>query len=133
MVQKKVSSYNRHSIVVISLLVFFILIISVEQWLNYRELQNYIGNYAYSDSFALRTLGRYNQYIGEVVDVKWNAFPNQEEDIEGFQPRLLIARETTSGVTETQWWCAYLFQIKDRPPKNYTPTPFPELNLVEGS
>jgi len=126
-------SKQRTSLLLFSLFIILLLVIAIEQWLSYHDLQNSIGKYAYSKSYALRTLGKEHQYVGKVIDVEWNSLPRQEKDIEGFQPRLLVARETTAGVTETQWWCAYLLETKDQEPKNFKPSPFPKLRLLPGA
>ncbi len=131
--QKGKLSFNRTITIVSAVFGFLLLSVLIEQWFSYQNLQNSIGKHAYSKSYALRTLGRENQYIGKVVDVEWNSFPHHKKDIEGIQPRLLVAREVASGATETQWWCAYLFEISDHPPKKYKPSPFPKLTLLPGA
>lgn len=114
-------------------IVAVLIIIGLQQILEYWSMRNHIGKNAYASSYALRQLGEYGKYIGVVKDVKWNALPKQEKDIQGFQPRYLIARETVSGVTKEQWWCAYLFDVSDIAPDQYKPAPFPDMVYLPGA
>lgn len=106
-------------------------VIAIEQWIKYRSLQGTIGMYAYSEPYALRQLGKKGTYLGQVVDFKWNSKPTHDDDVKGYQPRYLIAREVVAGSTETQWWCSYLCSVSDKPPKRFRPSPFPELELLD--
>ncbi len=108
----------------------FLVILAAEQIWRYQRMRSQIGEYAYSSPFALRQLGQEGDYIGQVVDMRWNIAPVRPEDVKGLQPRYLIARETVPGVTEEQWWCAYLFSLSPAPPAGYRPSPFPKLILL---
>ncbi|MBN2326683.1 MAG: hypothetical protein JXR73_05965 [Candidatus Omnitrophica bacterium] len=117
-----------HKIIVI-ILAAFLLIVAGEQVWKYRVFRSRIGSYAYSLSYALRTIGREGQYIGRIADVRWNAMPVVEGDIKGWQPRYLIARETLPGATEERWLCAYLIESAATPPARFKPSPFPPIHM----
>jgi len=110
-------------------IVFFVILVVEQAW-RYQWIRSQIGEYAYSSPFALRQLGKEGEYIGQVVDMRWNIPPLRPDDVKGLQPRYLIARETVPGVTEEQWWCAYLFVLSPEPPAQYKPSPFPKLTLL---
>ncbi len=110
-----------------------LLIVLIQQWIAFRSMKESIGQYAYSSGFACRNIGKLGQYIGVVKDFRWNSLPEQEEDIRGFQPRFLIVRETEPGLMEEQWWCSYFFRLSEKPPKRYDPSPFPDLEYLDGA
>jgi hypothetical protein len=105
----------------------FLMIVAGEQIRKYFLLQNYIGMYAYSFPYALRIIGQQGEFVGRVIDVHWNNTPFDSDDIRGFQPRFLIARETIAGTTETRWLCVYLVNCATPAPVNYQPSPFPKI------
>ncbi len=108
-------------------IILFVAAVGIEQTYKYFKMRSQIGSYAYSLSYARRQIGNEKDYIGRVVDIRWNALREHPDDVKGFQPQYLIARETITGVTEEQWWCAYLFICQPTPPINYKPAPFPEI------
>jgi len=107
----------------------FLCFVAGEQIWKYFRLRNYIGMYAYSFPYALRIIGQKNEYIGQVVDVRWNRTPLDSDDIQGIQPRFLIARETIAGTTETRWYCAYLVTCTTQTPTHFQPSAFPKITL----
>ena len=109
----------------------FLLIVTGEQVWKYIQLRHQIGQYAYSFPYALRIIGKKDQYIGKVVDIRWNSEAIDQDDIRGIQPRYLIARETVAGTTEIRWICAYLVNCATQPPKRYVPSPFPEITTED--
>ncbi len=108
-------------------IIVFVAAVGIEQTCKYFKLRSQIGSYAYSISYARRQIGEEHAYIGRVIDIRWNALREQPDDVKGFQPQYLIARETVADVTEEQWWCAYLFICKPTPPLNFKPAPFPKI------
>lgn len=108
----------------------FLLAVAGEQIWKYTFLRGLIGQYAYGYSYATRNLGVPGEYIGRIVEVRWNALASHPGDIPGFQPRLSIARETVTGSTETQWFCAYLVSCTTQPPGEFEPSPFPPITDV---
>ncbi len=108
----------------------FLGILAAEQAWQYQRIRSHIGEYAYSSPFALRQLGKEGEYIGQVMDMRWNIPPLRPDDVKGLQPRYLIARENVPGATEEQWWCAYLFTLSPDPPTGYRPSPFPKLIVL---
>lgn len=117
----------------IGLLTVFLLAVAVEQWFSYRAMRRQVGQYTYAAGYALQIPGKEGEYIGQIVDTKWNAMPEHEDDIQGFQPRFLIARETVPGVTETKWWCSYLFEVSPDQPQKFKPSPFPKYRRLTGT
>ena len=110
-----------------------LLIIALEQWFSYQRLRAHVGHYAYAANYARRFIGGEGAYVGLVIDARWNAMPDRSEDIKGFQPRFLVAREVLPGVTESRWWCAYLVNLAPAPPAQFTPSPFPPLVLGDNA
>ncbi len=110
---------------------FFAAIVAAEQIWKYRSMQDQIGMYAYSEPQALLQIGQYREYIGRVNDIRWNALPKYPDDLKGYQPRYLIARETLPGVTETQWWSAYFFVLAPTRPLQIKPAPFPPVQTLD--
>lgn len=116
------------------LLLVFLLAVALQQGIAFLQLKQNVGSYAYANiGYGLRELGKPGDYIGQVADVCWNRMPDRMSDVEGYQPRYLIAREVAAGVTETQWFCAYLLEIKPAPPANYTPAAFPPFERKESA
>lgn len=105
----------------------FLMIVVGEQIWKYFQLRNYIGMYAYSFPYALRIIGQKGEYVGRVTDVHWNNTPFDPDDIRGFQPRFLIARETVAGTTESRWLCVYLVECATEAPVRFQPSPFPKI------
>lgn len=111
---------------VIGLFICFLMAVGIQQGLRYHHLREAIGQYAYaSPGYGMRSIGKNGQYIGAILDTRWNVLPTQKNDVEGYQPRFLVARETIPGMTETVWLCTYLFTVKPEPPQKYKPSPFP--------
>lgn len=110
-----------------------LLAIGAEQWWSARAMGTNVGRWAYSVNYALRVLGEEGDFVGRVRDFKWNALPDRADDVRGFQPRYLIAREVLPGVTEAQWWCAYLVEAATRPPAEFYPSPFPGMRVSGGA
>ena len=114
------------------LLLIFLLAVILQQWAAYLQLRNAVGQYAYANvGYGLRIVGQEGEFVGKIIDLRWNQMPDRVSDVEGYQPRYLIARETVSDVTETLWFCTYLFDVKDVPPATYTPKPFPLFERKE--
>jgi hypothetical protein len=115
--------------IALSFFSLFFTLLLVHQLLSAIQLKRDIGLYAYSSvGHALQVIGRKGEYVGTIVDARWNKYADREEEIQGFQPRYLVAREVTSGVTETVWYCAYLIIPSETAPANIKPSPFPPYN-----
>lgn len=114
--------------IVTGFFICFLFAVGVQQGVRYHQLRDCIGQYAYANpGYGLRMIGKNGQFIGQIIDIRWNALPTRSDDVEGYQPRYLIARETIHGMTETEWFCTYLFTVKQKPPKRYKPSQFPSF------
>ncbi|MGI6454539.1 MAG: hypothetical protein ACOX5R_02835 [bacterium] len=116
---------------VIGITVLLICGIALEQWFSYQELRKNVGKHAYTTvGYALRMVGRKGEYVGRIIDCKWNSLPASPEDIQGFQPRYLIERQVRPDQMECRWFCTYLFDVRDQPPKKYRPSQFPQFQEI---